>query len=177
MNRFVIFDRDGTLIKHVHHLSDPSLVEFQPGLIECLQILKKSHFKFGIITNQSVIGRGIATTEIVSEINLKIINYIKRYDLDFSFILMCPHLPSEACNCRKPRIGLGIKAIEEYSLDPSNTFMVGDQISDIQFGKRLEFNTIILSESETETTRSDYTCSSLIDAARWIVTRVRSPLE
>ena len=64
-NPFVIFDRDGTLIKHVHYLSDPDGVELTPNLISGLLLLKNNGFKFGIVTNQSIINRGLATTQEV----------------------------------------------------------------------------------------------------------------
>ena len=55
---FVIFDRDGTLINHVHHLVNPELVQPTSDLGQALQLLQNNDFKFGIISNQSVIGRG-----------------------------------------------------------------------------------------------------------------------
>ena len=57
---FVIFDRDGTLIEHIHYLVDPNLVKFKKDIVPSLISLKNTGFKFGIITNQSVIGRGLA---------------------------------------------------------------------------------------------------------------------
>ena len=54
---FVIFDRDGTLINLVHHLVHPELVQPKNDLGPALQLLQNYDFKFGIISNQSVIGR------------------------------------------------------------------------------------------------------------------------
>ena len=52
---FVIFDRDGTLIEHVPHLVDPELVQIKEDLGKALLLLQSYDFKFGIISNQSVI--------------------------------------------------------------------------------------------------------------------------
>ena len=70
---FVIFDRDGTLINHVHHLVDPELVQPKNDLSQALQLLQSYDFKLGIISNQSVIGRGLATNLDVDSVNSKII--------------------------------------------------------------------------------------------------------
>jgi D-glycero-D-manno-heptose 1,7-bisphosphate phosphatase len=69
---FVIFDRDGTFIEHVHYLAYPNLVKFKEGIIPSLISLQNNGFKFGIITNQSIIGRGLADYQTVNKINNKI---------------------------------------------------------------------------------------------------------
>ena len=74
MKAYVIFDRDGTIIDHVHHLKDPELVRIKLDLVESLSKLRKAGFGFGMVTNQSIIGRGIATHQEVNAINEKVIN-------------------------------------------------------------------------------------------------------
>ena len=78
---FVIFDRDGTLIEHVHYLVDPNLVKFKEDIIPSLTSLQKNGFKFGIITNQSVIGRGLANHQTVNKINNKITIFIDSWGI------------------------------------------------------------------------------------------------
>ena len=77
---FVIFDRDGTLIEYVHYLVDPNLVKFKEDIIQSFISLQKNGFKFGVITNQSVIGRGLADYQTVNKINNKLSLIIKNLD-------------------------------------------------------------------------------------------------
>lgn len=84
---FVIFDRDGTLIKHVHHLINPDLVLFKNDLGVALQLLQNFDFKFGIISNQSVIGRGLATHFDVELVNSKIIEFLEPLGVVIDFVL------------------------------------------------------------------------------------------
>jgi D-glycero-D-manno-heptose 1,7-bisphosphate phosphatase len=143
--KYLILDRDGTIIRLVHHLKDPKLVEFIPGVANALEMLKGLGFRFGIISNQSVIGRGKASIEEVKAVNLRITNYFEKIGIEFDFVLFCPHKPEANCLCRKPNTLLGETAIEEFSIDPGKSYMVGDAISDIEFGSRLGLKSILIS--------------------------------
>jgi len=166
---FVIFDRDGTLINHVHHLVDPELVQPKNDLSQALQLLQSYNFKLGIISNQSVIGRGLATNLDVELINSKIIEFLKPSGIVIDFVYFCPHLPDSDCSCRKPEIGLGQRAIDEHQLDPTVSFMVGDQESDMIFGRNLGCRTIQLQGDADKSKFADYYSVTLAGAARWIV--------
>jgi len=166
---FVIFDRDGTLIEHVHHLVDPSLVEIKRDLGKAVLILKQSNFGIGIVSNQSVIGRGLATQAQVDSVNSMIRSHLNELNLDFEFIFYCPHQSEDFCRCRKPQIGLGERAIQEYGLDPSQSYVIGDQESDMVFGKNLGCRTIQLKGNAPKSAIADYYSETLEDAANWIV--------
>jgi D-glycero-D-manno-heptose 1,7-bisphosphate phosphatase len=166
---FVIFDRDGTLIDHVHHLVNPELVQPKSDLVQALQLLQNNDFKFGIISNQSVIGRGLASNLDVESVNSKIIEFLKHLGIVIDFVYFCPHLPDGGCSCRKPEIGLGQRAIDEHDLDPNVSFMVGDQESDLVFGRNLGCKTIQFQGGAVKSAFADYYSDTLEDAARWIV--------
>ena len=168
---FVLFDRDGTLIEHVHHLIDPKLVQFKSDLQSSLQILEKAGYRFGIISNQSVIGRGLASISEVQEVNKIITDFLRTYGISFDFVYFCPHHPGDGCECRKPAISLGLKAIAEHRLDPRQSFMVGDHESDLIFGKKLGCTTIQVQGNAKKSPFADYYSMTLEDAAKWILTR------
>jgi histidinol-phosphate phosphatase family protein len=169
---FVIFDRDGTLIEHVPHLVDPELVQIKEDLGKALLLLQSYDFKFGIISNQSVIGRGLATNLEIGSVNSKIIEFLKPLGIVFDFVYFCPHLPDDGCNCRKPELGLGLRAIAQHDLDPSVSFMVGDQEWDMIFGRNLGCKTIQLQGGADKSTFADYYSDTLEGAARWIVAEI-----
>lgn len=168
---FVIFDRDGTLIEHVHHLVDPELVQFKSDLQTSLQKLQKAGYRFGIISNQSVVGRGLATVGDIQKVNRKIIDYLKPLGIVFDFVYFCPHLPSAGCECRKPAIALGLKAVVEHQLVPSQSFMIGDQESDVLFGRELGCATIQVEGDAQKSSFADYYSDTLERAANWILTQ------
>lgn len=136
-NRYVLLDRDGTLIEHIHHLSSRELVKIYDDTFEGLRKIASLGFRFGIITNQSIVNRGLATLEQVDDINQHIASTLKEMGISIDFILVCPHVPEDLCDCRKPNPALGRLAIEKFKIDPTKSFMVGDQASDVEFGIRL----------------------------------------
>lgn len=144
--KYIILDRDGTIIRLVHHLKDAEQVEIIPGVADALGELKSLGFRFGIISNQSVIGRGKANTFEVEEVNRKITDYFDKLSIEFDFFLFCPHKPEDECLCRKPKTLLGEIVMEKFSIDPSKSFMIGDAISDIEFGNRLGLKSILISD-------------------------------
>jgi histidinol-phosphate phosphatase family protein len=163
---FIIFDRDGTLIQPVPYLKNPSKVKLLKNTISGLHLLKKLGFYFGIVTNQSVIGRGFATVEEVNLVNKTMLDILENEKIYFEFIFMCPHTPSDSCECRKPKSNLGLSAIKNYSIDVSKSFMVGDAASDIQFGHMIGFKSIQIGKSIV--TNADFVASDILDAANWI---------
>jgi len=148
--QYVIFDRDGTLIEHIEYLIDPDKVAILPGVTEGLKLLVEHGFKLGIITNQSVIGRGRASGADVDAVNAKVLELLEVNGIQFRFVLVCPHAPLDNCNCRKPAPGLGLIAIKQYGLSPLDSYMVGDKESDVLFGNSIGCKSIILASSSID---------------------------
>jgi D-glycero-D-manno-heptose 1,7-bisphosphate phosphatase len=163
---FIIFDRDGTLIEYVPYLNDSSKIKILRNTFNGINLLKKLGFSFGVVTNQSVIGRGFATTEEVNLVNKTMIDIFKNEAIDFKFISICPHTPTDSCECRKPNSELGLLAIKNYNIDVSKSFMIGDADSDIEFGHMIGFKSIQIGKSIV--TNADYVASDILDAANWI---------
>lgn len=167
--KFVVLDRDGTLIEHIHYLSDPKLVRFKPDLVSALAALGKEGFAFGIVTNQSIIGRALASQEEVGAVNQLIVDFLEQNDIKISFVFVCPHIPEDYCKCRKPEIGLGLRAISAFNLYPSLSYVIGDQESDILFGKNLGCTPIQIQGKAKRSHLAEYYARSLSDAANWIL--------
>ena len=171
--KFVIFDRDGTLIEHIHYLADPAMVRFKADLVPALTALRKDGFAFGIVTNQSMIGRGLATQEEVDAVNKLVIDFLRQHQIVIRFFYVCPHVPEVHCRCRKPEIELGLRAISNFDLSPSLSYMIGDQESDILFGKNLGCTPIQVSGNAKQSHFAEYYASSLSDAAGWVLEQVK----
>lgn len=170
---YVLFDRDGTLIKFEHYLIDPNMVELAEGALQGLQLLKEHGFLFGVITNQSVIGRGLATREIVAEVNERVISLLAAHDIEFQFVLFCPHTPEDFCDCRKPAPGLGKIAIQEHNLAPNLSYMIGDQLSDVGFGHAIGCKSIQIGDGIGDECDADHHAENVLEAAEWIVSDMK----
>jgi histidinol-phosphate phosphatase family protein len=170
---YVLFDRDGTLIKFEHYLIDPEKVELAEEAVRGLQILKDCGFLFGIVTNQSVIGRGLASIELVEEVNQRVVSLLAKNGIDFEFVLLCPHVPEDFCSCRKPEPELGRIAIREYGLSPNLSYMIGDTLSDIQFGHAIGCKSIQIGGEIEDEYRADHYAENLLAAAQWIASETK----
>ena len=71
--RFVLLDRDGTLIVEKHHLSDPDEVELIQGVGPALRRMRALGLGLVVVTNQSVIGRGLVSLERLDEIHARLV--------------------------------------------------------------------------------------------------------
>ncbi len=128
----MIFDRDGTLIKYVPYLINIEDLEIDQRIFPQLRKLNRI-YKFGIISNQSAIGRGFATESHVAEINSKIISIFGEQDIRFEFIKICGHTPEDKCKCRKPGTALFDEAKKEFGILASESYYIGDSLIDIEF--------------------------------------------
>ena len=138
-NKAVFLDRDGTINKEVDHLTDIKDLSIFPYAAEAIKKFKSMGFLIIIITNQSVVGRGYVSIEQLDEINRELINRLKKQGAIIDDIFYCPHHPDEGCDCRKPLPGLIKKAIDKYDIEIKNSFMIGDNISDIQLAFNVGF--------------------------------------
>jgi D-glycero-D-manno-heptose 1,7-bisphosphate phosphatase len=142
--RFVLLDRDGTLIVEKHYLSDPDQVELIEGAADGLRRLAARGLGLVIVTNQSGIGRGYFDAARVSEVHARMLRELRAEGVELDGIFVCPHHPDEQCACRKPRTGLVLQAAAELGFEPSRAFVVGDMASDVGLGRALGATTLLV---------------------------------
>jgi D-glycero-D-manno-heptose 1,7-bisphosphate phosphatase len=131
---FVFVDRDGTVVVERHHLTNPEDLELLPGAAEGLRMLSGLGLGIILITNQSVIGRGMIDGQQLGAIHDRLMLMLGEHDVRLDGIYHCPHLSEDACRCRKPMPGLLEQAALEHPVDLSQSFVIGDKICDIQLG-------------------------------------------
>jgi len=145
----IFFDRDGTLNEDPGYLSNPSEVKLYPGTAEALAILKNElNFKLIVISNQSGIARGLITREIVESIHDRINELLIDSKVSIDAFYYCPFHPEystkEEASCRKPSPEMVLKAARENDIELSNSYFVGDSVSDIECGKNSGLKTILV---------------------------------
>jgi len=133
----VFLDRDGTLLKERGYLSDPKKIRFYPGVFPPLKALTQAKIKLVIVTNQSGVGRGFFTTERLNEIHHALKTRLRKKGVAIAGIYFCPHHPAVACVCRKPKITLPKRAARALKLNLKKSYVVGDQMRDLEMARRL----------------------------------------
>lgn len=135
--RFVILDRDGTIIEECSYLSHPDQVKLLPGAAKALLKMRELGLGIIIVTNQSGIGRGLFDEHQVKEIHCQMEALLLEEGIMLDGIYFCPHKPDDNCDCRKPKPGLALKAAMEHHMELEKCFVIGDKLSDIEFGKNI----------------------------------------
>jgi D-glycero-D-manno-heptose 1,7-bisphosphate phosphatase len=144
MRRFVLFDRDGTLIHEKHYLSDTEQVELIDGVANGLRLLRDMGLGLIAVTNQSGIGRGFFDHAQLTRVHDRMVDILRSEDVHLDGIYFCPHLPEEKCSCRKPAPGLIERAAQDFKFDPRECFIVGDKACDIELGQAVHATTFLV---------------------------------
>jgi len=134
MNRAVFLDRDGTIIEEKDYLSDPDQVVIFPRAREALKRLQDAGFKLIVVTNQSGIGRGYYTVEDMHRVNTRLIADLERAGVRIERIYFAPEAPERPSRGRKPSPQFLFDARDEFGIDLSESYMVGDKLSDLECG-------------------------------------------
>ena len=142
--RYVVLDRDGTVIYDRHYLSDPADVELLPGAAEGLRRLTEMGFGLVLLSNQSGVNRGYFDHDSVHACNERMAELLRPYGVCFEAMYYCPHTPDEACGCRKPATGLMDRAARDLGFDPADAFMIGDKTADMGVGRNSGATTILV---------------------------------
>ena len=92
---------------------------------------------------QSGVARGMYTMQDVKAVEARICELLRQsgYDVPDAFYY-CPHhkkgiVPELAidCGCRKPKPGMFLQAARDREIDPAQSFMIGDRMTDLQAGQ------------------------------------------
>ena len=142
--RFVVLDRDGTIIEEVSYLSDPKQIALIRGAGKALRDLSGMDFGLVVITNQSAVGRGYFDEAQLARIHDRLLEMLRAEEISLDGLYFCPHTPEDQCLCRKPQTGLIQKASKELGFDLSSSIVIGDKVSDIEMGRRVRALTMLV---------------------------------
>jgi len=178
MNKAVFLDRDGTIMEEKHFLHRPEEVAIFPSSPAALKKLQAADFKLFIVSNQSGVGRGLFTMADVERVNHRLLQELKCEGVTFEKIYVAPEAPDQPSRGRKPSPQFLYDARDEFNLDLSQSYMIGDRLVDLECGwnagvkKSLLVRTGYGSGAERESAdklTSAVVVDNLAAAADWIV--------
>ena len=168
----VFLDRDGVVNKAVviHQKPYPPAnlneLEILPDVALALNNLREEGYKLIVVTNQPDVARGKVALETVKEINSSL---QKQLPIDEFFC--CFHDDSDSCECRKPKPGGILNAVQKHNIDITQSFMVGDRWRDIEAGEAAGCKTMFIDYgyNEKQPMNWDYRVKSLYEASKIIL--------
>jgi D-glycero-D-manno-heptose 1,7-bisphosphate phosphatase len=128
----IFLDRDGTLNEGVGYVNHESRFRLFPWTVEAIRTIRDEGFLAVMVTNQSGVGRGYFSEEMLREIHADFQRLLEAAGTALDGIYYCPHRPDEGCECRKPKPGMLLRAAKDLGCDLSRSWMIGDNESDLK---------------------------------------------
>lgn len=163
----IFLDRDGTINKYVGFLRNIEDFELIPGVADAIKKINASSYLCIVVTNQPVIARGEVTVDELDTIHKKMETELGFAGAYVDGLYYCPHHPHKGyegeivelkidCECRKPKPGLLLKAAEEFNVDLSASYMVGDGENDVKAGLAAGCKSILINGEGTDHKEGDF---------------------
>lgn len=174
----IFLDRDGTINEYVGFLTDINDFRLAPGAGEAVKKINQSGYLAIVITNQPVIARGEVTVAQLDEIHKKMETLLGEDGAFVNAIYYCPHHPHKGyagevaelkidCDCRKPKAGLLYRAAEDFNIDLTRSWMIGDGETDVECGKNGGCRTAKIGEKGN----ADVSGNSLLECVNIILSK------
>jgi D-glycero-D-manno-heptose 1,7-bisphosphate phosphatase len=179
----VFLDRDGTVSDEVGYLNHLSRFRLLPGAAAAIRRLNQAALPVVVVTNQSGVARGYFPEQLVRDVHDRMNRELQKAGARLDGVYYCPHISSDQCDCRKPKIGMLEQAARELGLDLRKSFVVGDRKSDVELAHCAAARSILVrtgfGEGELAWHAKDwehqpeFVAADLPEAVEWILQEVR----
>jgi D-glycero-D-manno-heptose 1,7-bisphosphate phosphatase len=184
----IFLDRDGTISEEVGYVNHLSRYRLLPHSLEAIRAINRAGRLAIVTTNQAGVARGYFDETLVHRVHDRLRQWVEEAGGRLDAIYYCPHHPDvgrppyrAACDCRKPRPGMILRAAREHDIDLARSWVVGDGVADVEAGTAAGVPAVLVltgygrglveHQPERFTTRPAHTAEHVLDAVRWILGR------
>lgn len=164
MKPILFVDRDGTLIEEpADRVCDRyDKLELLPGVIRALQDITAAGWDLVIVTNQDGLGERYSWEDFNGPHNL-MLSIFETQGVTFRDVFIDTTYKAEGAHTRKPFTGLVDHLRDDPSIDWSRSAMVGDRITDAEFGQNLGIRAFVLASRDPRLNAGDWTWPAIRD--------------
>ncbi len=149
----LFIDRDGVINKRLvdDYVKSTNEFDFLPGVLSALKTFSELFSRVFVVTNQQGIGKGLMNENDLQIVHKHLLKKVKEAGGKIDEIYYCSDLAGSGSKNRKPEIGMALKAKEKYpEIDFNTSIMIGDSISDMEFGKNAGMKTVFITDKHTD---------------------------
>ena len=155
MGKQVLFiDRDGTLIEEPadFQVDELSKVRLIHGVIPALIELRDFGYRFVMVSNQDGLGTDAFPEADFEVCQQHVLALFESQGITFDSVFICPHLPAEGCECRKPRAGLLTAYLAANDIELSASAVIGDRSTDQELADRIGVRSFMIADDAADKT-------------------------
>ena len=168
-NSWTIFiDRDGVINheKHLDYIHTWDEFVFYEGVKDAIKIFAEVFNRVVVVTNQKGVGKGLTKLEDLNTIHANMKAAIEEAGGRIDAIYFCADLNEDSPN-RKPNPGMGLMAKNDFpEIDFNKAIMIGNTISDMEFGRNLGVHTVFLPTTRPDVDLNDKRIDLVTDSLR-----------
>ena len=176
--KLILIDRDGVINEEIpDYIKSPEQLKIYPEAFEALSLLKQAGFTCVVITNQSVVGRGIISLEQLHEIHQYMCEQVELNGGKIAEVIFCPDAPDNSTNRRKPNAGMLFEALDKYNATSQETSFIGDAITDMEAAYKANCQRYLVMTGKGKISAQNLPlnlmpvtfCENILDAAKKII--------
>jgi histidinol-phosphate phosphatase family protein len=167
-NWTLFLDRDGVINKEVDgsYVLAVESFEFLPKSIEAMVAFNRMFNTIVVVTNQRCVGRQLLTEQTLDDIHTHMTDVLEAAGARVDKVYYAPDA-SSTHHLRKPNTGMALLAKNDFpAIDFTKSIMVGNSISDMEFGRKMGMITIYIKEKKYEASEQvfiDYEVENLME--------------
>ncbi|MBS1266136.1 MAG: Histidine biosynthesis bifunctional protein HisB [Candidatus Woesearchaeota archaeon] len=155
MNKAIFLDRDGVINENASKIDSPKKLKIYPYAPKAIKKINDSGYLAILVTNQPEVAKGFFTYNDLMHVHAHLKKILAEHEAHLDGLYVCPHHPEKGwegevpelkfdCDCRKPKPGLLLRAIEDFDIDVDKSWIIGDSKTDIAAGKAAGVKTILV---------------------------------
>ena len=138
-SKVLFIDRDGTLIEEPpdNQVDAVEKIRLVEQVIPSLRELAAHGYRFVMVSNQDGLGTASFPQDQFDLCHEHTLALFTSQGIAFDEIFICPHLPEDGCDCRKPRTGLLTRYLAATDIDLAASAVIGDRATDMELAERI----------------------------------------